>query len=271
MSKIIIERLKIFANHGVFEEEKANGQNFYISCEYETFGEVAKSSDALENTISYAEVCDNIKKFVTQNNFNLIETLGDQLVLYLLNAFPSMRRCKVRVDKPEAPIPEEFATVAYETERTWNTVYLSYGSNLGDSHAIIKDAIEKLENHSCFRLMKNSSLIVTKPYGGVEQDDFLNGCLVGMTCLDPFELLDLLHKMEQEANRVRLVHWGPRTLDLDIVLYDDYIIHSENLIIPHIDMQNRDFVLKPLNEIAPYAYHPILQKTVSELLKELEA
>ena len=85
----------------------------------------------------------------------------------------------------------------------------------------------------------------------------------------PEELLDRLHELEAAANRERIIHWGPRTLDLDILFYDNEIIDTPNLHIPHIDMENRDFVLKPLDEIAPYYRHPVLNKTIHQLLNEL--
>ena len=89
------------------------------------------------------------------------------------------------------------------------------------------------------------------------------------TLLTPEELLDRLHELEAAANRERIIHWGPRTLDLDILFYDNEIIDTPNLHIPHIDMENRDFVLKPLDEIAPYYRHPVLNKTIHQLLNEL--
>lgn len=113
--------------------------------------------------------------------------------------------------------------------------------------------------------------LVTEPYGGVEQDVFLNGALKLRTLLTPEELLDRLHELEQAAHRERIVHWGPRTLDLDILLYDQMIIDTPVLHVPHIDMENRDFVLIPLTKLAPYYRHPVLNKTISQLLKELQA
>lgn len=117
---------------------------------------------------------------------------------------------------------------------------------------------------------KVSGYLVTEPYGGVEQDEFLNGVLRVRTLLSPEDLLDRLHILEQAADRKRIVHWGPRTLDLDILFYDNEIIDTEELHVPHIDMENRDFVLKPMVEIAPYFRHPVLNQTMSQLLKKLD-
>ena len=115
-----------------------------------------------------------------------------------------------------------------------------------------------------------SKLIVTEPYGGVEQDEFLNGACKIQTLLAPWELLDRLHELEKEAGRERLIHWGPRTLDLDILLYDNEIIENDELCIPHVDMQNRRFVLEPMAEIASHKRHPVYGKTMAEMLMDLD-
>ena len=114
-----------------------------------------------------------------------------------------------------------------------------------------------------------SSFLSTAPYGGVEQDDFLNGCMQIRTLLTPRELLETLQGIEREAGRERKIHWGPRTLDLDIIFYDREVVDEEDLQIPHIEMQKRDFVLLPLREIAPHLRHPVTGKTVSEMAEEL--
>ena len=102
-----------------------------------------------------------------------------------------------------------------------------------------------------------------------DQDNFLNGCLELETLLPPEELLEELNRIESEAGRERKVHWGPRTLDLDIIFYDDLIVQETELCIPHVDMQRRSFVLEPLAQIAPYKRHPVYGKTVKEMLEEM--
>ena len=119
------------------------------------------------------------------------------------------------------------------------------------------------------RIEAVSDYLVTEPYGVTDQDEFLNGVLKMRTLLSPEELLERLHQLEQEANRERIIHWGPRTLDLDILFYDQEIIDTADLHVPHPDMQNREFVLAPMNQIAPYLRHPVLNQTISQLLNIL--
>ena len=170
-----------------------------------------------------------------------------------------------------AYLDEDVDTVSVEISRGWHTAYIALGSNLGDKQKYLDDAVQGLADTEDCIVEQVSDYLVTEPYGGVEQDVFLNGALKLRTLLTPEELLDRLHELEQAAHRERIVHWGPRTLDLDILLYDQMIIDTPVLHIPHIDMENRDFVLIPLTELAPYYRHPVLNKTISQLLKELQA
>jgi dihydroneopterin aldolase/2-amino-4-hydroxy-6-hydroxymethyldihydropteridine diphosphokinase len=140
---------------------------------------------------------------------------------------------------------------------------------MGDSRETIETAVQKIKNHRLIRNVKASELIVTKPYGPVEQDDFLNGCIKIETLFHPEDLLIFLHQIEAEADRKREIHWGPRTLDLDIIFYDKLVYESDDLIIPHVDMQNRGFVLKPLMQLCPNYRHPVLGRTVEELWRNL--
>ena len=133
----------------------------------------------------------------------------------------------------------------------------------------IARALGQLKNSTDIRVEKVSELLETLPYGVVEQDNFVNGIFEIRTLLAPEELLQELHRIEQMEGRERKLHWGPRTLDLDIIFYDDLVYDSEDLMIPHIDMENRYFVLKPLSELAPNFRHPITHKTVAQMLAEL--
>ena len=113
-----------------------------------------------------------------------------------------------------------------------------------------------------------SNIIDTEPYGYTEQPNFLNGVICFETLYSPEELLKFFHRLEDEGDRTREIHWGPRTIDLDILFYGDRILQTVDLIIPHKEIPCRRFVLEPLNEIAPYVIHPVLGKTVRDIYTE---
>ena len=145
-----------------------------------------------------------------------------------------------------------------------NIVYISFGSNIGDREKAIEDALD-LVNQNEMKITKRSNIIETEPYGYTDQPTFLNGAIEVETELSCREVLERLLKIEEEVGRVREFKWGPRLIDLDIIFFNDEIYDEEDLKVPHPDMQNRDFVLKPLCEICPDFVHPILKKKVSEI------
>lgn len=145
-------------------------------------------------------------------------------------------------------------------------VYISFGSNIGDREQQINEALNKLQEIRDTELVTVSSLYETGPVGGVIQDDFLNGAVIVETSLTPIDFLNEIQRIELELGRERKVHWGPRTIDLDVLLMDDHIIEHERLNVPHPYMHERSFVLIPLAEIAPDAIHPILNKSINELV-----
>ena len=270
MDKINICGLEVFANHGVFPEENALGQKFVINAVLFTDTRKAGKTDELEHSSNYGEVCHFITDFMTQHTYKLIEKVAESLAEEILLQFPLIKKVELEIQKPWAPIGLPLDYVSVEIERGWHTVYLSIGSNMGDKKAYLDFGIAGLEKAHGIRNVSISDYIETEPYGGVEQDAFINGAVALETILTPEELLDLLHEIEAEAGRERLVHWGPRTLDLDILFYDDLVMDSAELIIPHIDMQNRNFVLEPLAQLCPGKVHPVLGQTVKGLLDALK-
>lgn len=269
MDVIHIRRLEIFANHGVIPEENTLGQKFIISADlYKDLRRAGKTDDVNE-TVHYGQAAVLIKQISEKSVFKLIEKLAEEIADALLKKFP-VEKVKVTIEKPWAPVRLPLETVAVEIERQWHTAYLSIGSNMGDKEQYLKNAIEKLGETSDCQVTAVSKFIETEPYGGVEQDTFLNGCIEIRTLMTPDELLKRINAIEAEEGRVRTIHWGPRTLDIDILLYDNEIIYTDDLKIPHIDMHNRMFVLVPLSEIAPYAIHPVLGKSVMRMKEKLE-
>lgn len=265
MDKITIQNLEIFAKHGVFPEENVLGQKFILSAVLYTDTRKAGLTDDLNHSIHYGEVSHFIKDFVEGHTFRLLESVVEQLARELLLSYPLLRKVDLEIKKPWAPIGLPLDTVSIQISRSWHTAYIALGSNLGDKKGYLDMAVRMLKEHSDCRVEQVADYLVTAPYGGVEQDDFLNSALKLSTLLTPEELLQELHSIEQAAGRERIIHWGPRTLDLDILLYDDLVMDTEELHIPHIELHKRDFVLIPLAQLAPYLRHPLLHITIEEL------
>ncbi|AJD32981.1 MULTISPECIES: 2-amino-4-hydroxy-6-hydroxymethyldihydropteridine diphosphokinase [Clostridium] len=150
-----------------------------------------------------------------------------------------------------------------------HTAYIAFGSNIGDKKDYIKKALEKIEERG-MKIIKVSPVYETEPYGVLDQDSFLNGVVKIETNLTSEDLIEVLLDIEKQLDRVRERRWGPRTIDLDIIFYDNLIINKNNLIIPHKDMENREFVLKPLCDIDENFIHPVLKKSVKQLYDELK-
>lgn len=148
-----------------------------------------------------------------------------------------------------------------------HTAFVALGSNLGDREGNLRRALELLSQNGV-EIVKISKFIETEPYGVIDQPRFLNGVCQVKTALKPLELLRLLLAVEKEMGRVRLRHWGERNIDLDLLLYEDAIMDTEELRLPHPDMVNRDFVMLPFAEIAPELKHHVLDKTMAELAAE---
>jgi 2-amino-4-hydroxy-6-hydroxymethyldihydropteridine diphosphokinase len=148
-------------------------------------------------------------------------------------------------------------------------VYLSLGSNIGDRESHLRDAISRLENQG--RIQSIASFYETEPVEFTDQARFLNCAVALETEEAPEQLMESVLHIEQEMGRERQQNKGPRTIDIDILLFSDTIIDSPKLTIPHPAMHERRFVLQPLAEIAPEVRHPVLKKTIRELLGSLPA
>jgi 2-amino-4-hydroxy-6-hydroxymethyldihydropteridine diphosphokinase len=149
---------------------------------------------------------------------------------------------------------------------------IALGSNLGDRRGMLAGAIAALAGTGGVVVQRVSSFHETEPVGGPPgQGLFLNAAAVLETTLDPFALLHVLQEIEERFGRARTVHWGERTLDLDLLLFGDQIVDTPELTIPQPRMAVRRFVLAPLAEIAPEAVDPVTRRTIVDLLADLEA
>lgn len=270
MDQICIKRLEVFAKHGVLPEENALGQKFLISVTMYCDTKKAGTSDAIADSVNYAEVSALLERETQTNVFHLLEKLAWHLARKILLTYPQIKKVDLEIEKPWAPVLLPMETVSVKISRFWNTAYLSIGSNMGDKKENLIQAIRLLEADEETTVIRQSAFIQTEPYGYTDQDEFLNGALELQTLRSPEELLELIGQIEQKLKRERVIHWGPRTIDLDIILFNDEVIQTEKLTIPHVEMAKRMFVLEPLCEIAPYAVHPVYHKTVTELKEQLE-
>lgn len=140
---------------------------------------------------------------------------------------------------------------------------------MGDKSSNLRKAMDKLRNNKYINIVKESSIIDTEPWGYEEQDSFKNCVIEIKTLLNPRELMTKLLDIEKEMKRERIIKWGPRIIDLDIILFDDIITEDDYVTIPHPRMEEREFVLRPLSEIAPNIIHPLSKKRIFKMLEDL--
>lgn len=148
-------------------------------------------------------------------------------------------------------------------------VYLSLGSNVGDRAANLLKAIELLSKN-VGKIAKKSHVYETQPWGNPEQDLFLNQVVMLNSAQEPREILEKISRIERELGRERKEKWGPRTIDIDILLYGKRVVRDKGLEIPHPELHRRAFVLVPLMEIAPELEHPILKKQIDDLFMQCD-
>ncbi|MCR2047659.1 2-amino-4-hydroxy-6-hydroxymethyldihydropteridine diphosphokinase [Acetatifactor muris] len=268
--EIHIDGLEIYAHHGAYEEERTNGQTFYVNAVLYMDTHVAGVSDELEYTTDYGNVCRFMNDWMRQNTCRLLEAVAERMANALLLRYRMVSAVDLEIQKPHAPVRLPFEMISVKVHRSWHRAYIALGSNMGDREAYLSGALKALKEHPQIVLKKVSDCIVTEPYGGVKQEDFLNSVAEIETLLNPEQLLEALHEIENAAGRERTLRWGPRTLDLDILFYDRLLMDREDLVIPHPDLENRRFVLEPMTAIAPYFRHPATGKAMRELLQELE-
>lgn len=271
MDQLIIKNLELFGFHGVNSEEKTMGQKFIIDAKISLDLSEAGESDSLASAINYAKLCHELQEEFKSTKHDLIEKAATVLCEYILLNYPMVSSVDLTLKKPWAPIHLPIEYPAIRLVRNWHYAYVALGSNLGNKRDNIQKALDGINASRHSFVVKESTLIETDPVGYTDQDTFVNGVVLIKTLLSPIKLLRYLLALEADLKRERLIKWGPRTIDLDVIYYDDCITSLDEIVIPHPRMHERLFVLEPLNEIAPYAMHPILQKRTFQLLDDLKS
>lgn len=269
MDSLRIKDLVVFANHGVFAAEKELGQKFVLDLNLTYDMTKAALTGDLAQSVHYGDLAQQVTTWFSATSYDLIEAAAYELVEKIFTHYPLVQALEVTVKKPWAPVHLPLETCSVTLRREKRRVLVGLGTNMGDKVANLATARQKLED-SGFVITKASSLLETEPWGGVEQDGFLNQVLEIETWQPPQTLLAVLMAIELEMGRVREVKWGPRLIDLDILFIEDQIIHSDDLVVPHPYVAERDFVLQSLVELVPHFTHPVLKKSMRQLLEDLD-
>lgn len=269
MDKIHIKDLEIIGFHGAIPEEKVLGQKFVLSFELDVDLRQAGKNDDLTKTVHYGELAQKVEEEFTKTSYDLIEKAAEEICEFVLLNYPLVKKVKLLLKKPWAPTRKHVEYVAVEIERKWNKVYIAAGSNLGDKEETLKEAIDKIDKRKDCVVTKVSNFYTTDPVGYEDQDQFVNCVFEIDTLQTPSELMNTLLEVEKDFKRERIIRWGPRTLDLDIIFYDDIISYDEHILIPHPRAHERQFVMKPMCDINPYYVHPIYRKRVMDISSEL--
>ena len=250
---IYINGLRLMALVGVLPHEREALQPLQVDVDLEVDLSEAGITDNLDDTANYGAISQAIAEVVRESTDILLERLAARIADRVLH-FDHVEVANVTLTKLRPPIPEDLVSSAVRIVRSRvdmrvparHRAIIALGSNLGDRVAYLRFGLDSLSN-----VIAQSQVFETDPVGGPDnQGAYLNMVAIVDTDLDPFALLRRLLQIEADANRVRVERWGPRTLDLDILFYDDYTITSEELTVPHPRFAERRFVLEPLAEVA---------------------
>ncbi|HLQ81841.1 MAG TPA: 2-amino-4-hydroxy-6-hydroxymethyldihydropteridine diphosphokinase [Brachybacterium sp.] len=261
LDRIEVTGIRAWAHHGVLEDETRLGQQFLADVTLHLSTAPAGRADALGRTVNYAEVAHAVHEELTAGPWALVETLAERIAERILTdtGNPLVRRVGVRVHKPAAPVglPVDDVTVSIERDAPPVPAVLALGTNLGDRAAHLRAALELLAGTEGIEVDWTGPVLETAPVGGpAEQGAFLNSVIGVRTALGPFALLETAHRAERAARRERLVRWGPRTLDVDVITYGDWTSRDETLTVPHPRAHLRAFVLAPWHAARPDAELP---------------
>jgi len=267
-TRLFVRDLCVFAHHGVLPEETRLGQRFFLDMDAEVDIPAAVREDDYTRAVCYGALCDLAVEVSRGRNFQLIETLADRIAERALAAHPDLVEIAVRVRKPSAALAHALDHVGVEvSRRRMMPVGFSLGSNQGAREVTLQAALALLGTVEGLEIERVSPLYDSAPWGGVEQEGFVNLCAVGVTSLSPLALLRVCKETELALGRVPGVRWGPRVVDVDLLYVGNREVSGPVLTLPHAEMQNRAFVLAPLSDIAPD--HQIGGVSVAGMLERL--
>ena len=256
MDRILIEDLRVLTIIGALPHEREIAQPLRIDLSIGVDLHNAGRSDELNDTVHYGLVCERVVEMARDSKDILLERLAAKVADVVLE-FDLVELVDVQVTKLRPPVPEPVESTSVCVTRTRaeaaappledHEVIVALGSNLGDREGYLRFAVGELGN-----VVALSQVYETEPVGGPDgQGAYLNMVVKVQTSLDPYAFIRRCQRIEANALRQRIVHWGPRTLDVDVLFYDEVHITSEKLTVPHPRINERRFVLTPLSEIAP--------------------
>lgn len=255
LDRVEVRGLTVMTVVGVLAHERESAQPLRIDLDLHVDLRDAGLSDDLADTANYGDVAQRVAEAVRASSDLLLERVASRVADLVLE-IDRVEAVDVTVTKVRPPIPEQLDTTAVRIHRAAATdtgsvharrAIVALGSNLGDRESYLRLAIASLPG-----VVAMSSVYETDPVGGPDgQGPFLNMVVVLETVLDPYALLRRCRRIEAMASRQRIVHWGPRTLDIDVLFYDDVRIDDDLLTVPHPRLHERRFVLAPLEDVAP--------------------
>jgi dihydroneopterin aldolase/2-amino-4-hydroxy-6-hydroxymethyldihydropteridine diphosphokinase len=280
LTEMEIKGLMVYAYHGHRNFNKEFGQKFIVNCNifYKPFVPVEnktaeyKDCDDVNYTVSFDLVCKDICRSMREEKFNLMETCIKKIMIELFRKYLLIQQIKLSLERPAALLKETFVEGFIIKEyREWNKVYIGLGSNIDDRKSNLDYAVELIKQNSMVKNVKVSKYHNTKPVGYLDQNDFLNCVVEILTFMQPYELLEFTTGIEETMGRVRKFKNGPRNIDLDILIFGNYVINNDDsFVIPHPRMHERLFVLEPLCELNQYCEHPVFKKYSIDIKNELE-
>ncbi len=256
MDRVIIDDLRVLTVIGALPHEREMAQPIRIDLSIGLDLRDAGRSDELHDTVHYGLVCERVSELVRGSKDVLLERLAAKVADVVLE-FDLVEVVDVKLTKLRPPIAEDVQSTSVAITRLRaeaaappledHEVVVALGSNLGDRLGYLRFAVGELGN-----VVAMSQVFETAPVGGPDgQGAYLNMVVKVQTSLDPYAFIRRCQRIEANALRQRVVHWGPRTLDVDVLFYDDVHITSEKLTVPHPRIGERRFVLTPLSEVAP--------------------